>query len=78
MAELGPIYDPSQLPPIEPPFPQNPLQLLTDAQLEGWHASLFLACGRSKTELRRKHRQFTCLGLYIIGVEKARRDALKA
>jgi hypothetical protein len=78
MALPGPIYDPSQVPPAEPPFPTNPLQLLTDAQLEGWQISLYLACGRSKTELRKKHRQFTCLGLYVLGVEKARRDALKA
>jgi len=54
------------------------LSLLTREQLIESQLSLHLACGRSRSALKKKHRTFLCFAWRVYAAEINRRDALSA
>lgn len=65
--------DPSQLTEPIAPWPDNPLQSLSDQQLLELQHVLSLACGRSKTIFKNKFRPRFCLGWQVLESEARRR-----
>jgi hypothetical protein len=72
MAEQLPT-DPSELTPIEPPWPENMLFEIADFDLRMFEHTLTLACGRNKTVTQEKHRKYICSGLRAVTAERTRR-----
>jgi hypothetical protein len=75
MAALGfnEASDPSQIPTPVPPFPVNPLELLSDADLETARFQLTLGCGRNHNVLRKAKRSHLCFMAFLLQIEQLRR-----
>jgi hypothetical protein len=71
--DFNEVSDPSQLPEPTPPFPENPLVLFTDTDLEIARQQITLGCGRNKNILRTKKRTHLCFMAFILSVEQNRR-----
>ncbi len=52
----------------------NPLGLLSDDQLYSTMLSLALACGRSHSALKKKHRERICFMFDLLAIESNQRD----
>jgi hypothetical protein len=51
----------------------NPLSTLTDQQLDDLQVALALACGRTKSALRDKHRVHFCAAFRVLHLEQDNR-----
>ena len=67
-------YVPPIFPPIPPVSPANPLTLLTDEHLFTTQDLLRLSCGRSKTPLKNRNRQYVCFLQQLLKLEQVRRQ----
>lgn len=69
-------YVPPVFPPIPSPLPPNPLTLLDDLNLRDTAYALHLGCGRSRSILRARKRDYVCYLTSILVAEDLRRHPL--